>query len=101
MSERREKFTPGPFVVYPVSVNSESCDIVRQDDPNDRIAVTCEQSLHDGRELANGYLLASAPELYEALSHIVACLGAGEPVLPLCHWHQVATNAIAKARGEA
>ena len=109
-------FTPGPWVIYPVSVNSYSCDIVRADDTNDRVAVTCPNG---EVELHNARLIAAAPEIYEALQNLVDdCLILAEGLndYPPCTQPSVPRNeasrklkqyaadclsALAKARGEA
>lgn len=89
------RHTPGPWTMLHASSQSESADIVRADDTNDRIAMTCPDST-EGVEIANGRLIAAAPDLYEALKLALACEPSDWEI-----WHKDAQAAIAKAEGKS
>ena len=104
------KFTPGPWVVNEQFAATELLD-------GHYCAITAGSGVygsgcyeHDGFEItgyigmANAHLIASAPELYEALSDVMAQLSGQEKscghdfncVCPT----EAAAAALAKARGE-
>lgn len=93
MSERREKFTPGPWVADGTTVYADAFKSGR----NVYGAVACLAIGEDDtafQEIANAHLIAAAPDLYEAL----------EGVLRVADRQTVefdaARAALAKARGE-
>lgn len=63
MSERKEKFTPGPWRVHLDKRNGTVCAII-EDKSGDSVARTVYR-FHRGERNANGHLIAAAPEMRE------------------------------------
>lgn len=100
------RHTPGPWTMLHASSQSESADIVRADDTNDRVAMTCPDST-EGVEIANGCLIAAAPDLYEALRELNIWFSEAFDKVDLGHYKadvhkkfDKAKTAIAKAEGK-
>ena len=95
MSKRKENFTPGPWVFEP--------DTGFVDQLNDTGEV-CEVWIGHRQPTGNGYLIAAAPEMYEALAEAVEKYGQpggpwNVPAEP-GSWIAKARAALKKARGE-
>ena len=109
------KFTPGPWRLYPAEypdaggyVEPRVFSILDPDTPK----IICTMAVRDGDiELANGLMVAAAPEMYEALASLMKMIDDGLLVrdtshddesgwalkqLPLVRAVQVAQNALAK-----
>lgn len=63
MSDRKEKFTPGPWRVHLDKRNGTVCSII-EDKSGDCVANTFPRYPR-GERNANGYLIAAAPEMRE------------------------------------
>lgn len=101
------KFTPGPWRAAPFS-SVVGCPIGAQPDPKKntiivagtRSAVAQEPGAFRAEVEANSYLIAAAPEMYEAL----VLLDSMDGWTPEDEWDaawQKARAALAKARGES
>ena len=83
-----ERFTPGPWITVPYSFNVES-------NSNGIDVCKCEDTRYcDETKIANAYLIAAAPEMYELLKQLHDAL-ASVPVLQV-----EIDKVLKKARGE-
>lgn len=72
MSERKEKFTPGPWRVHLDKRNGTVCAII-EDKSGDCVARTVYR-FHRGERNANGHLITAAPEMYALLDKCESCI---------------------------
>lgn len=86
------KFTPGPWV-FTVSRNG-----VRQISSRVKSQICRLWNWKDTE--ANGHLIASAPELYEALDNLMGATGPGDSAQLLAEERDNIMELLAKARGE-
>jgi hypothetical protein len=87
------KFTPGPWKIVEDRVPS-SLEVYG----GTTAICECWRRANPETEIANANLIAAAPELYVVLDQIATDI---ESQGVLIEWHQVALDALAKARGEA
>jgi hypothetical protein len=107
MSERKEKFTPGPWVVGESADNGIACVDTGYDYENISPIEICEcWGEEDDKATteisrANAALIASAPDMYAALEELLEFgqnkCGCGSSECTFCR----ARSALAKARGES
>ena len=102
--------TPGPWTIAGVSLNPHEGHVIESDSADGRtIAWTCNSLDNNGEEcisqedIANARLIASAPELLQALENLVASIenvdfSSHAGVYDQIPWAQ-AEAAIAKAKG--
>lgn len=90
-TERKEKFTPGPWEYDKYSLYVDSVPRVVEEYSEE----ICEVSGCRKQDEANGYLIAAAPEMYEMLKQLHGAL-ASVPVL-----QSEIDKILKKARGEA
>ena len=109
MSDRKEKFTPGPWECETTSDHKTICIGVGMFEVNAiHIAEIDIDDVEDSERIVaqkNARLIASAPELYEALEMAVKDLITAANMLPdidlaLLETAKRAHSVLAKARGE-
>lgn len=74
MSERKERFTPGPWYISDYETRQRMAILDRQIehyDPRHTIATVCRAR---GHETANAALMAKAPDMYEELEKVASFL---------------------------
>lgn len=95
MTERKEKFTPGPWHIRKPRKGHRICHSVL-DKNGDGIAITvCRR--HNGERVANDHLIEAGPDMYYALKCIFEssfCINMSSSNI------ERAISALKKARGE-
>lgn len=109
-AERKEKFTPGPWVVG--SEGNGSCDYIYCDDVMGSAIATVRMEytiIPYEQKVANAKLIAAAPDMYAALEELLdsesvsifsSAMESDSWKLDLKEWEVRARSALAKARGE-
>jgi uncharacterized protein YegP (UPF0339 family) len=91
-------FTPGPWVVRSAKTGIFNISAAKKSICN---TPTCYRDDALGLNLANARLIASAPELYEALTEALFAIDSGQLTGPGAHaFADSLRPALAKARGQ-
>lgn len=104
MKTSDQKFTPGPWVIFPKSINNAVFQAVGRDNGDDSISGITDAVFRR----ADASLLAAAPDLYAALDRLDKIAGNYNPEFPMaaryhaefCAAMDAARAALAKARSE-
>lgn len=97
------KFTPGPWAARPDENSSCEWEVVKNDPRKTSISqdpwfiCLCMDDADGASAKGNAHLIAAAPELYAACQYIVDAAENGDEMTAV----EMATAALAKARGEA
>ena len=100
MSERKEKFTPGPWEMYEVLDHNDNPRVGVHTHPDQETIYEEDGATREDR--ANSHLIAAAPDLYEVLSDTVQFIGWDEaPETQIERILDRIEAALVKARGGA
>ena len=101
MTERKEKFTPGPWFIETAHVGDEKWDEIRDKDGN-FIAESGNYPDSYPEPHPDSVLQKAAPEMYAALEGTLKCLDISgfEITIDGRELREIITNVMKKARGE-